>query len=167
MNELIIQGVEFEHDDFDFSDLEEELRVDDRCRSLLNSFYADLLSRGIDEQTASNWAFCADYYLRDYLLDFSRQNVLRPRPGVVKSFAGNWFITRHLNPEIDALTNHLKAVDELYRYLQTQQYITTEELEYLLSETGQIDYYRNRIDSFLAINGDGFLEWDMACPLVS
>lgn len=165
MNELIIHGVEFERDDFDFSDLEEELRVDDRCRSLLNSFYADLLARGIEEQVASDWAFCADYYLRDYLLDYSRQNVIRPKPGIVKSFAGNWFITRNLKPEIDALEKHLKAVNELYRYLQTQHYITTEELESLQSETCQIDYYRKRIDSFLAINGDGFLEWDMECPL--
>ena len=167
MSELNIQGIEFEHDDFDFSDLEEELRVDDRCRSLLNSFYADLLARGVDEQVASDWAFCADYYLRDYLLDFSRQNVIRPKPGIVKSFAGNWFITRNLNPEIDALEKHLKAVDELYRYLQKQHYITAEELGYLLSEIWRLDFYKKRIDSFLAINGDGFLEWDMECPLVS
>lgn len=165
MNELIIQDVELKHDDFDFSDLEEELRVDERCCTLLNGFYVDLLAQGFDEKVASDWAFCADYYLRDYLLDYSRQNVIRPKPGIVKSFAGNWFITRNLNPEIDALEKHLKAIDGLYCYLQKQHYITAEELGCLMSEIWQLDFYRKRIDTFLAINGDGFLEWDMECPL--
>jgi len=167
MSELNFQNIEFEHDDFDFSDLEEELRVDKSCRSLLNSFYTDLLVRGLDKQVASDLAFCADYYLRDYLLDFSRQNVIRPKPGIIKSFAGNWFIARNLNPEFDALITHLKAVDELYRYLHIQHYISVEELEYLLFEAYQVEYYKMRIDSFLAINGDGFFEWDQECPLVT
>jgi hypothetical protein len=156
---------ELEQVDFDFADMEEELRVDERCRSLLNRFYADLINSGVTTQHASDLAFCADFYLRDYLLDFSRQNVVRPRPGIVRYFAGNWFIIKTLDPEIAVLELHLEAIAELYRFLHRQHYISRDELEYLLAETAQTDFYRQRIESFLSIYGDGYIAWDAECPL--
>jgi len=165
MSENIAAEIEFEPDDFDFSDIEEELAVDERCRTLLNRFYMDLLGRGLSEGEASELAFCADYYLRDYLLDFSRQNVVRPRPGIIRFYAGNWFIIKTLDPEMSVLETHLKAISELYVFLHRQHYISKEELDYLLDEAGQTEFYRQRIESFLKIKGDGYIEWGSACPL--
>jgi hypothetical protein len=157
--------VEFEHEDFDFATLEEEQRVNERCQSLLNSFYHFLLGKGEEPQIASDLAYCADYYLRDYLLDFARQNVVKPVPGVVRRFAATWFITSTLDPDMVVLERHLKAIREFYLFLQSQHFISREELSWIEEETDQADYYRQRIERFLALKSDEYIAWEAECPL--
>ena len=163
--EPIFPEVEFEHEDFDFDTLDQELRVDERCQSLLESFYHYLLARGDDPQVASDLAYCADHYLRDYLVDFARQNVVRPVPGVVRRFAATWFITRTLEPEMGVLERHLKAIGELYGFLRQQHFISREELAWLEEGASLTEYYRHRLESFLALRGNGYEEWEAECPL--
>ena len=164
MTELQHPDVEFEHDDFEFDTINEELLVDQRCQQLLKHFYLNLLQKGMTAELASERAFSIDLYLRDYLLDFGRQNVVRPQPGIVKIFAGSWFITHTLDPEMEMLKRHLLAITEFYTYLQCQHLISADELAFLVREVGEVDYYNKRIDSFLAIYGDGYSVWDQECP---
>jgi hypothetical protein len=164
MTETKLPEIEFEHDDFELATMEDEIMVDERCQSLLKRFYQHLLNSGCDPQHASDLAFCADYYLRDYLLDFARQNVVRPQPGVVRRFAATWFITHTLDPEITVLERHLEGIREFYRFLRGQHLISVDELAFLEDEAGQIEYYRQRIERFLAITGDGYIAWEAECP---
>ena len=156
--------IEFEHDDFEFDTIDEELLVDGRCQQILKQFYLFLQQQGMSAEEASELAFSADLYLRDYLIDFGRQNIVRPQPGIVTKFAGSWFITHTLDLEFITLERHLTALSELYRYLHRQHLISAEELSFLLEEAGQLEFYRQRIDSFLNLTGEGFAEWDAECP---
>ena len=165
MNEEHQQEIEFEHDDFDFTTLEDELRVDELCQSLLKQFYQHLQLGVRPPQYASDLAYAVDFYLRDYVLDFARQNVMRPQPGIIRRFAANWFITHTLDPEVSMLERHLEGIKEFYRYLHGRHFISREELTWLEKEASQIDYYRQRIENFLAIYGDGYTAWDAECPL--
>ena len=164
MTELEHPVMEFEHDDFEFDTIDEELLVDQRCQQLLNRFYLFLQQQGMEAELASEMAFSADLYLRDYLLDFGRQNVVRPQPGIISKFAGSWFITHTLDPEMEMLERHLKAIVEFYRYLRRQHLISVDELAFLEQEAGETGFYKTRIDNFLGINGDGFVAWDQECP---
>jgi hypothetical protein len=155
--------IDFEHDDFDFDNIDQELLVDGRCQQILKQFYLFLQQQGMAAEQASELAFSADLYLRDYLIDFGRQNIVRPLPGIITKFAGSWFITHTLDPELVALERHLTAIVELYRYLHRQHLISAYELAFLLKESAQLDYYRQRIDSFLNIAADGFVAWDAEC----
>jgi hypothetical protein len=159
-----VPEIEYEHDDFEFDTIDEELLVDGRCQQILKHFYLSLQQQGMSAEEASELAFSADLYLRDYLIDFGRQNIVRPRPGIVTIFAGSWFITHTLDPEIVALERHLTALSELYRFLHRQHFISAEELSFLLKEAGQLEFYRQRIDSFLNLTGEGFVAWDAECP---
>lgn len=156
--------IEFEHDDFEFDAIEEELVVDERCQQILKKFYFYLQNQGMTAENASEYAFSADLYLRDYLIDFGRQNIVRPQPGIITVFGGSWFITHTLDPEFDMLVKHLTAIVELYKYLQSQHFISKEELALLTDEANQHDYFRQRIDSFMNLTGDGFATWDAECP---
>lgn len=164
MSEPAHPEIEFEHDDFEFASLEEELLVDQRCQQILNNFYLYLQQRGMLAEHASELAFSADLYVRDYLLDFARQNIVRPQPGIIRKFAGSWFITHTLDPEMGLLERYLSAIMEFYRFLHHQHLISVDELSFLLMEAGQLDYYRERIAGFLNICGEGFFEWDAECP---
>lgn len=154
----------FEHDDFEFDSIDEELLVDGRCQQILKLFYLFLQQRGMSAEQASELAFCADFYLRDYLIDFGRQNIVRPHPGIITAFAGSWFITHTLDPEFDMLKRHLTAITELYSYMHRQHLISADELAIIMKEAGELDFYRQRIDSFLNLTGAGYAEWDAGCP---
>ena len=117
-------------------------------------------------EQASELAFSADLYLRDYLIDFGRQNIVRPQPGIVTKFAGSWFITHTLDPEFITLERHLTALSELYRFMHRQHLISADELSFLLEEAAKPEYYRQRIDTFLNLTGDGFAAWDAECPAI-
>ncbi len=158
--------VEFEHDDFEFDTIDEELLVDGRCQQILKQFYLFLQQQGMAAEQASELAFSADLYLRDYLIDFGRQNIVRPKPGIVTIFAGSWYITHTLDPEFVTLERHLTALSELYRYMHRQHLVSAEELSFLLKEAGDLEFYRQRIESFLNLSADGFVAWDAECPAV-
>lgn len=158
--------IEFEHEDFEFDTIDEELLVDGRCQQILKRFYLFLQQQGMAAEQASELAFSADLYLRDYLIDFGRQNIVRPRPGIVTKFAGSWFITHTLDPEFVILERHLTALSELYRFMHRQHLISADELSFLMKEAGELEFYRQRIDSFLNLTGAGFAAWDADCPAV-
>lgn len=155
----------FDHNDFDFETLDEELKADQLCRSLLQQFFVWLQQQELTPEQASELAYSADYYLRDYLLDFLRTNPLRPQPEQVRAFAGNWYITRTMEPEYGVLSRHLIAITHLYRYLYELGLISCEELQQIEQEAVEQDYYQQRMERFLALAGDGFREWDQECPV--
>ncbi len=165
MTELKNPEIAFEHDDFDLATIEDEIRVDERCQSLLKRFYQHLQNSGKTPQDASELAYCADYYLRDYLVDFARQNVVRPQPGIIRRFAATWYITHTLDPEMRLLERHLVAISEFYRFLHSRHLISADELALLVDEAAQTDYYRQRIESFNNITADGYTAWEAECPL--
>ena len=155
----------FDHEDFDFETLEEELKADQQCRRLLQQFFVWLQQQELTPEQASELAYSADYYLRDYLLDFLRCNLLRPQPEQVRAFAGNWYITRTMEPEYGVLCRHLTAITHLCRFLYELGLISCEELQQMEQEAADHDYYRQRVERFLALTGDGFKEWDQECTL--
>lgn len=165
MKNEVSPEIEFEHEDFDFTTTEDELRVDERCQALLYNFFQDLQARGLTPEQASDLSYSADFYLRDYLLDFCRLNVVTPEPGLIKKFAATWFIKTTLDPEMAVLERHLVAIRELYRFMHRQHFITREMLLFLETETENLEYYRQRIESFNAITGDGYAAWEAQCSL--
>jgi hypothetical protein len=54
--------------DFTIVNDADELRVDERCRELLQRFHRHLLDAGIPPAEAGELAHGADYYLRDFLV---------------------------------------------------------------------------------------------------
>lgn len=157
--------IAFDHDDFEFEGLEDELRVDGLCRQLLEKFYHHLQNTGLNSEQASGLAYSADYFVRDYQLDFLQQNILRPLSGHVRYFAASWYITRTLEPEMAVLERHLAGVVAWYRFLREQHLISSAELTDVEQEASQLDYYRDRMERFLSLAGDGYDVWDRECLL--
>ena len=160
-----MQNKPFNADDFEFESLEQELQADQHCQRLLLDYYNWLQQNGMTPQEATQLAYSADYYLRDYLLDHLRANPLKPQDGIVRYFAGNWYIVKNMEPEQKQLSQHLLAIQQLYTYIKQLELITQEELNQLMTETLETDFYTQRIADFLALAGDGYTEWDNDCTI--
>ncbi len=152
-------------DNFFMNDLNEEIRVDQLCQSLLKNFHQSLLGR--DDCTsleAGSMAGGADYFLRDYVIDTLRANIFHITARQVRGFAGNWYIHRTLEPNMKELEAILKGVKAFYNYCVENGWIATATGRDIAEICVDLDYFHRRIDSFHALKGDDYLNWCEQCP---
>ena len=145
--------------------LDDEVRVDRLCSDLLRRFYGESLEAGLSPEEATALAGAADYFVRDFLVSIKRRSVFEERPGVVRQFAGNWYIVNTLDPAASEVETHLCGIRAFYRFLHGHQLISTRFLQAVETECADLAYYLERIESFWNITGDGYLEWERECTL--
>jgi len=144
---------------------EDFLRVDNLCKGLLLRFYEELQQQGLSPDEATKLASSADYFIRDFVVDFKAQNLFHEIPGIVRQFAGNWYIFNTLEPDIRQLDCYLRGIRAFYRFLHEQRLISGEYLEQIDKECADLGYYESRIESFFGIKDDGYLAWEAECSL--
>lgn len=151
--------------DFDITTPEDEVNADRLCQDLLLQFYNRLLQEGVSPEQASAFAGSADYYLRDYLVSIRQKNLFQQEEGLIRQFAGNWYIVSTMEPNVKELANHLDGIMEFYRYLARRELIDIKFLENVEQECSDLSYYDGRIESFWNISGDGYACWEKECSL--
>lgn len=159
------QRLKVNTEDFSLVTNEDYLRVDNLCRGLLLSFYEHLLAGGLDPVEATSLANGADLFVRDFLVDCKGYNLFDEKPGIVRQFAGNWYIVNTLEPDIGQLSGHLRGIGAFYGYLRDLELISAAYLEKLETECEATSYYEERMESFWKIEGNGFVDWEKECTL--
>ncbi len=145
--------------------MEDFMRVDNLCRALLLNFYEHVQTEGLSPEEATELAKGADYFIRDFVVDFKALNLFDEYPGIVRQFAGNWYISNTLEPDIRQLGGHLRGIRAFYLFLHEQGLISARYLKSIEKECDDLVYYEGRIDSFWNIDGDGFFAWEAECTL--
>jgi hypothetical protein len=144
---------------------EDFMRVDSLCSAILLNFYEQLQAEGLSPEEATELAKGADYFIRDFVVDFKAINLFHEHPGIVRQFAGNWYINNTLEPDIRQLGGYLQGIRAFYRFLHDNRLISTGFLENIEKECADLAYYEGRIESFWEIEGDGYIAWEMGCTL--
>ncbi len=156
----------FRRENYDICDLDDEIRAEGLCRRLLEFFYLHLVQdQGLEAQKASDLAYGADYFLREFVIPDRQENLFALRPGRVRQFAANWYIVRTLEPNMVELESILAGVEAFYAYCRRIDTVPAELSEAVARECADLDFYRRRIETFWAIEGDGYFAWDKECPL--
>jgi hypothetical protein len=151
--------------EFDQETLDDALRVDRLCQGILKHFYRSLQGEGLSPEVATRLASSADYYVRDFVVDNRVRNLFEERTGLVRQFAGNWYIVNTLEPDIKELGEHLAGIVAFYRFLHDRKFISSSFFKRMEKECADLSYYESRIESFWAIKGDGYEAWEKACSL--
>lgn len=152
-------------DEFAIVTVDDEIRADGLCKALLRQFYDSLLAGGMSPQEATLLANGADYYVRDFLVGYKHRSLFDERPGIVRQFAGNWYIINTVEPSLEELAGHLRGVCSFYRFLCGRGLIGEDFLSAVEEECGDEAFYEGRIRSFWEIEGDGYLAWERECSL--
>jgi hypothetical protein len=151
---------------YDVRSLDDEIRVDRLCVDLLRHLYLDLtLRRELPPEQAGRYCQGADYFLREFLVGDRRDNLFAIRAGRVRQFAGHWYIIRTPDPNLEELRRILDGTAEFYLFLSRQGLVAADVAAAIAAECRELDYYRQRIDDFWAIENDGYKAWRQACPL--
>jgi hypothetical protein len=156
----------FARESFEIHNLQDEIRADQLCQRLLQCFRRDLkeMDKRLPAQ-AGVLAHGADYFLREFVIPDRRENIFVLRPGRVRQFAGNWYIVRNLEPNMAELESILQGIAEFYAWCARVGKVSAELAETVRQECSLLDYYRQRIEDFWAIEGDGYLAWERECTL--
>jgi hypothetical protein len=130
--------------------------------------YLDLTQQSkIAPEQAGEFCHGADYFLREFIIADRRVNLFEAIPIHVRQFAGHWYIIRTTEPNLTELKNILSGTAEFYRFLTRQGLITESVASEIAFQCQELDYYKQRIEDFWAIEGDGYNPWRQACPLES
>ena len=145
--------------------LDDEVRVDKLCSEILHRFYCESQEAGLSPEQATALAGAADYFIRDFVVSIKGRSIFEERPGIVRQFAGNWYIVNTMEPLASEIEGYLAGVKEFYRFLYGHQLISLKFLQAIEAECAQLDYYADRIESFWDIKGDGYDAWERECTL--
>jgi len=145
--------------------LDDELRVDKLCKDLLHRFYNESMEAGLPPEEATALAGGADYFVRDFVVSIKSRSIFDERPGLVRQFAGNWYIVNTMEPVISEIDGFLAGIKAFYRFLHGHQLISLKFLQAIEAECAERAYYESRIESFWDITGDGYLAWERECTL--
>lgn len=151
---------------FTIENLDDEIRADRLCHQLLRRFARDLTVGGqFAPAAAGALAHGADYFLREFVIGERRENILRLQPARVRQFAGNWYIVRNLEPNLKELHSILEGVVTFYHYLAEQELVDPVLAGEVRAQAADSAYFAARIESFWALEADGFGRWDRDCPV--
>ena len=157
--------IEIDKSKYELGTLDDELRVDQLCKDLLLRFYNETCAQGVDEVEATALAAGADYFIRDFVVAIKQLNIFSERTGIVRQFAGNWYIVNTLEPDNAEIARYLRGIQAFYRFLYGHGLVSFQFLHAIEQECGDLAYYESRIDSFWDIKGDGYTAWERACTL--
>lgn len=157
--------MQIEKTEFDITSLDDEIRVDERCKELLSGYYQSLLDAGLSPAEATQLANGADYFVRDFVVAVKQRNLFDEQAGIVRQFAGNWYIVNTLEPSLEVLAGYLGGVADFYRHLHRLGLISAEFAQQVAGECADISFYGERLDAFWEISGDGYHAWERACSL--
>ncbi|MBN1140618.1 MAG: hypothetical protein JXB25_02300 [Deltaproteobacteria bacterium] len=161
-----VSEIIFEKERFSFGSLQEEIVVDRLCQNLLRVFCRELsLCQGFTAEAAGGKAHGADYFLRDFVISERRKNIFEVTPRDVTVFAGNWYIVKNLEPNIEELSEILAGIDSFFEFCHNHGIISEERRRELSEACSQLEFYRQRIDDFWAIEKDGYFRWEAECTL--
>lgn len=153
-------------DDFNVAGLDDEIRVDGLCGRLLLAVRDQLLARG-DRSPVEVGELCrgADLFLRDFVLAACGDNPFRLPPERVRQFAGHWYIVHTLDPDDKELAGILAGITACYAVLAAHGLVAAELADAVAAAGAELPWYRQRIEHYWAITGDGYDHWRAACPL--
>lgn len=152
--------------DYSIRTLEDEIRVDQQCQTLLKSFHQHLLEDcRIEPLSAGALARGADYFLRDFVIDKLRGNVFLVTAEQVRGFAGNWYIHQALEPDAKELITILQGVAAFYQFCKENRWIDETQAADIEMSCQHLDFYRERMTSFHALTGDDYPLWCRVCPV--
>ncbi|MEJ2201420.1 MAG: hypothetical protein P8X63_10470 [Desulfuromonadaceae bacterium] len=156
----------FEKNLYDITSLEDEIRADLLCDRLLKACGLHLMEHHrLSAEEASRLCYGASYFLREYLIPDRRVNLFELQPRHIRQFAGNWYIVKNLEPNLTELTGMLEGVLAFHSYCHSLGLVSGQQAETIQASCADLDYYQSRIESFFAIENDGYFQWLADCPL--
>lgn len=141
-------------------DEEEMERCGEETGRLIECFSKYLRSEhNLPEELASQYASAVDHYARDFLLPYGGYTVLGYEEGFIRTFLGNWYIRKHMAPELDWIYVSLRALAAFYAFLYRVGWIDRDRAEQAIQECRDHAWYKKRLEGYWKVSDKAFADW--------
>lgn len=156
----------FDRESYRIATLDDEIRADRLCHELLRHCYLYLVeAHELPAEEASRLCYGAGYFLCEYLIPEVRISPFDLTAVQVRRFGGHWYIIRNMEPNLAELTGILEGILAFAAFCRDRQMMTVEQVAGIEEACAELNFYRARIDSFWAIEKEGYDAWQAGCPL--
>ncbi len=155
-----------QRDSYRIAGLDDEIRADQLCHELLRRCYLHLVeAHELAAEEASRLCYGVSYFLCEYLIPEVRISPFDLTAQEVRRFGGHWYIVRNMEPNLIELTAILEGILAFAAFCRERELMTGDQVAAIEGACAELDFYRERIDSFWAIEKEGYDAWRAACPL--
>ncbi len=96
----------------------------------------------------------------DYLFVYDDAlNILEVSGDTIRTFLGNWYIRKFMNPRISEIKSFLRAISDFFTFLTERDFISKEELSEIKEVCKDTQWFDMRIKTYFDAHGDDFYEW--------
>ena len=127
---------------------------------IFDHFYEYLKNKGLKESTAGKRAELAAYFVMDYLFVYDDAlSILEVSGDTIRTFLGNWYIRKFMNPRKSEIKNFLRAISDFFTFIRNEGFITDEDLKEIKEVCKDTAWFEMRLETYFSADEDEFYEW--------
>ena len=140
---------------------EEDERQWERSKIVFDRFHEYLLNRGLKEETADDRTQRVVFYVMNYLFLYEDvENILEASADTIRTFLGNWYIRKFLNPNMSEIKSFLRSILDFYKFLLKEDVASEADLEEMEGVCKDVPWFEMRLRTYFeADDDDEFHEW--------
>ena len=131
-----------------------------RSKIIFDHFYEYLKNKGLKENTAGKRTNMAAFFIMDYLFVYDdAMNILNVSGDTIRTFLGNWYIRKFMNPSMPSIKSHLKSISDFFTFLNEKGFIPKGQLSEIKEVCRDKAWFEMRLKTYFEADGDDFYEW--------
>lgn len=140
---------------------EERKKQWERSEIIFDNFYKYLKNKGLNEDTASRRTNQMTFFIMNYFFIYEDniENILLINDDTIRTFLGNWYIRKIMNPRMSEIKSFLRAISDFFTFVQKEDFISKEELQEMKQVCKDIEWFEMRLKTYFEVQGDDFYEW--------
>ena len=130
-----------------------------RSKIIFDHFYEYLKNKGLKENTAGKRTNMAAFFIMDYLFVYDdAMNILNVSGDTIRTFLGNWYIRKFMNPSMPSIKSYLKSISYFFTFLNEKGFISKGELSEIKEVCRDKAWFEMRLKTYFEADGDDFYE---------
>ena len=131
-----------------------------RSKIIFDHFYKYLKNKGLKESTASKRTEMVAFFIMNYLFVYDdAMSVLEVSGDTIRTFLGNWYIRKFMNPSMPSIKSYLKSISDFFTFLNEKGFISKGELSEIKEACKDKAWFEMRLKTYFETQGDDFYEW--------
>ncbi len=131
-----------------------------RSKIIFDHFYEYLKNKGLKENSAGKRTNMAAFFIMDYLFVYDdAMNILNVSGDTIRTFLGNWYIRKFMNPSMPSIKSYLKSISDFFTFLNEKGFISKGELSEIKEVCRDKAWFEMRLKTYFEADGDDFYEW--------
>ncbi len=155
-----MKELSFDMLDFDYGDDWTE-KIDDvkkKMEPVFEQFEVYLKGRKLKKKTVQKKVQFVAFFLFEFLYIYGDvENISEVDEDIIRTFLGNWYIRKFMNPNMTEIRGFLNAIADFYTFLHKNDLMySTDTIKEVCKDK---KWFERRLETYFRVNGAAFENW--------